>query len=313
MLTNDNNRDGLLSAGGILSIVAGIFQIISGGVLIVDFLVSYQHGFGLTKWFLLPFFPDAWRHYILWGSGAIPASMNYVPIRWAIIGGCLGVLGIVAVVGGVSAIRRKSFGLSLAGAIYALPSVILGILAVIFVSLSKREFGAERKEMAPTSNHRRWLLSAGGVISIVAGALEVIEGSSVLTIQIYGRFFVILGVLAIVGGISALRRKSFGLSLAGAICALPLYSFLQPLGMLAIIFVALGKGEFGAERKEMASTGSGRDGLLSAGGILSIVAGITQIISAVSMAVFFLISSNLNHILWARWFFSATPSRSLGG
>jgi hypothetical protein len=162
--------------------------------------------------------------------------------------------------------------------------------------------------MLTNDNNRSGLLNAGGVISIVAGVLEVIEGSSVLTIQIYGRFFVILGILAIVGGISALKRKSFGLSLAGAICALPLYSFLQPLGMLAVIFVALGKGEFGAERKEMASTGSGRDGLLSAGGILSIVAGITQLISGVSMAVFFLISSNFNHmllnpILWARWFF----------
>jgi hypothetical protein len=52
-------------------------------------------------------------------------------------------LGIVAIIGGVSAIRRKSFGLSLAGAICALPSNILGILAVIFVSVSKREFEAE--------------------------------------------------------------------------------------------------------------------------------------------------------------------------
>jgi hypothetical protein len=52
-------------------------------------------------------------------------------------------LGIVAIVGGVSAIRRKSFGLSLAGAVCALPSVILGILAIVFVALVKREFGAK--------------------------------------------------------------------------------------------------------------------------------------------------------------------------
>jgi hypothetical protein len=143
MASNGSHRSRLLTAGGILSIVGGIPQIISGGVLIVDFLVSYQHGFGLTKWFLLPFFPDTWRLYILWGSGLWPASLNIVPVRWLIIGGCLGVLGIVAVVGGVSAIRRKSFGLSLAGAICALPSVILGILAVIFVALGKREFGVK--------------------------------------------------------------------------------------------------------------------------------------------------------------------------
>ena len=59
---------------------------------------------------------------------------------------CTGVLGIVAIVGGMSAIRRKRFSLSLAGAICALPSVILGVLAIIFVSVSKKEFDAERKE-----------------------------------------------------------------------------------------------------------------------------------------------------------------------
>jgi hypothetical protein len=60
------------------------------------------------------------------------------------IGFVLAALGIFAIIGGVSAIRRKSFGVSLAGAICALPSVILGILAVIFVSLSKREFAAQK-------------------------------------------------------------------------------------------------------------------------------------------------------------------------
>jgi hypothetical protein len=58
-----------------------------------------------------------------------------------IIGAILAVLGIVAIVGGISAIRRGSFGLSLAGAICALlPINVLGILAVIFVSLAKEEF-----------------------------------------------------------------------------------------------------------------------------------------------------------------------------
>jgi len=48
-------------------------------------------------------------------------------IQLIIVGGPIFALGIVALIGGVSATRRKSFGLSLAGAICALPSVILGL------------------------------------------------------------------------------------------------------------------------------------------------------------------------------------------
>lgn len=52
-------------------------------------------------------------------------------------------LGIVAVLGGISALRRQAWGLALAGAICALfpPHIgVLGILAIIFVSLSHDEF-----------------------------------------------------------------------------------------------------------------------------------------------------------------------------
>jgi hypothetical protein len=146
MASNDGHSRWLLTAAGVLSIVAGISQIVCSGLLIVDFVVSYPHYWRLIYALFLPGLPDAWQYYILWGSGAIPGSMNYVPIRWAIVGVCIGALGILAIVGGISAVRRKKFGLSLAGAICALPSTILGILAVIFVALGRREFGAERKE-----------------------------------------------------------------------------------------------------------------------------------------------------------------------
>ena len=266
-MASNSSRGGLLTVGGILSIVAGISQLILGGVLVVDFLVSYQHCGRLIYALFLPGLPDAWRHYILWGSGAIPFYMGYVPIRWAIIGGCVGVLGIVAIVGGISAIRRKKFGLSLAGAICALPSVIFGILAVIFVALGERGFGAERKEMASNGDGRVGLLRDGGVLSIVAGIYLIVVGMSVAyrllaaigfvvwyyspfpPFLIYsnhwwwlytGGFVSILGIVAIVGGISAVRRRRFGLSLAGAICALPSVI----LGIPAVIFIAKGKREF---------------------------------------------------------------------
>jgi len=53
------------------------------------------------------------------------------------------VLGIVSLVGGIFAVQRRIWGVALAGAICALfppPVIILGILAIVFVALGKREF-----------------------------------------------------------------------------------------------------------------------------------------------------------------------------
>ena len=121
----EESRGGLLSAGGILSIIVGAFEVIIGGIIVAIISLGIP-----PRLLCLPFHPrfvDA-------------CGMRIFPICLIIMGGLVLVLGIVAIAGGVSAIRRKSFGLALAGAICALPSVILGILAVIFVSLGKREF-----------------------------------------------------------------------------------------------------------------------------------------------------------------------------
>ena len=55
------------------------------------------------------------------------------------IGIVLLVFGIIALVGGISAIKRRRWGLALAGSILSLPG-ILAILAIIFVSIGKKEF-----------------------------------------------------------------------------------------------------------------------------------------------------------------------------
>jgi hypothetical protein len=127
MASNGTDRGGLLTAGGILSIMAGILEI-NAGVLIffIRGIMPYQ------PW-LFPFVlciqtPDVEAPTYLWPM---------------FTGGLLLALGILAIAGGISAIRRKKFGLSLAGAICALPKGILGILAVIFVALGKREFRAK--------------------------------------------------------------------------------------------------------------------------------------------------------------------------
>ena len=101
---------------------------------------------------------------------------------------------------------------------------------------------------------KTWKPTAAGILCIIAGVIGVITGIVVAVVGgIIGAFFggawgafgvpsIILGIIAIVGGSYALRRKIWGLALAGSICAL-----LGPwaiLGILAIIFVSLGKGEF---------------------------------------------------------------------
>jgi len=141
MESNGNNRGALLSAGGVLSIIAGILQIISVVSLVVYiifpdwFMYILERGSPLR---FVPFIASSLLQYIYYGDlGGLESVL--VPV-------VAGVLAIIAIVGGISAVRRNRFGLSLAGAICVLPSGLMGILAVIFVVLGKREFGAKVKE-----------------------------------------------------------------------------------------------------------------------------------------------------------------------
>ena len=129
MASNGSSRSGLLTAGGVLSIISGVFEVI-GAVIIALLTLGVRMMF---RWEVIPPQPGDW-----WGH-LIPI----IPFWLVILAIPILALGIVAIVGGASALRRGSFGLSLAGAICALPIVILGILAVIFVSVSKREFEVE--------------------------------------------------------------------------------------------------------------------------------------------------------------------------
>ena len=128
MASNDNSRGKLLTAGGVLSIIAGAFEVISGAIML-GLTIAHRELFRLAPPHTHP--------------GIFLGPFGAVDLIWLIIVGVpIFAMGIVAIVGGVSAISRRSFGLSLAGAICALPSVPFGILAVIFVALGKREFGA---------------------------------------------------------------------------------------------------------------------------------------------------------------------------
>jgi len=72
---------------------------------------------------------------------------------------------------------------------------------------------------------------------VIGGLLGGLGG----IIGMIGAGIIGLGVVAIIGGVFALRRKLWRLALAGAICAIPCSAV---LGILATIFVSKGRGEF---------------------------------------------------------------------
>jgi len=77
---------------------------------------------------------------------------------------------------------------------------------------------------------RTWKPTAAGILCIIAGAIGVIPGIALAVFfafygmgwfgAIIGAPLIIWGIVAIVGGIYALRRRRWGLALAGSICTL---------------------------------------------------------------------------------------------
>ncbi|MBN1176101.1 MAG: hypothetical protein JXA51_00325 [Dehalococcoidales bacterium] len=63
----------------------------------------------------------------------------------------------------------------------------------------------------------------------------------IIVSAIMGGFFTLVGVLGIIGGAFAVRRKNWGLALAGSIAAALVFF---PCGIPAIIFTVMGKPEF---------------------------------------------------------------------
>jgi len=107
---------------------------------------------------------------------------------------------------------------------------------------------------------RTWKPTTAGILCIVGGAMAVIIGlvfaaAGVIGGAAPGAFVpllggalagasaipLLLGIVAIIGGAYALKRRIWGLALAGSTCALFSVFF---LGIPAIIFVILGKSEF---------------------------------------------------------------------
>ena len=105
---------------------------------------------------------------------------------------------------------------------------------------------------------KTWKPAVAGILSILVGAFicqfqtgKAIHAHS-LTWPVASGAAVTdaIGVLAILGGISALRRRVWGLALAGAICAVfPPHFYARliwtpVLGVVAVVLVVLSKSEF---------------------------------------------------------------------
>ena len=106
-----------------------------------------------------------------------------------------------------------------------------------------------------------WMPTASGVLSIVAGALGILISLFYATFIAFvmatpanagnlgwpASFPLILmawmflcSILAIIGGVFALRRKCLGLALAGAICALLSCNLASGiLGTIALVFITI--------------------------------------------------------------------------
>jgi hypothetical protein len=94
---------------------------------------------------------------------------------------------------------------------------------------------------------KTWKPAAAGILSIASGAFIVWYRSSELIRIGSSPAGIVLGLIAIAGGIFAIRRKVWGLALAGAICAIvPPHPWGEliwtpVLGILAVVLVALSK------------------------------------------------------------------------
>jgi hypothetical protein len=102
--------------------------------------------------------------------------------------------------------------------------------------------------------NRRWMTIIAGICSIIGGIFGIVTGAGAAYWMTWlrtltgfdwltgmGAALIVLGIIALIGGIMTLKRKAWGFALTGAICAL--FPAVWP-GVVAIIFVIMGRKAF---------------------------------------------------------------------
>jgi hypothetical protein len=87
----------------------------------------------------------------------------------------------------------------------------------------------------------RFILATEGFDTGVEPMGEEVLNLVGLIYAVMGAFYALLGVLGIVGGIYSLKRRLWGLALAGAIASTVVF---LPFGVVAVVFTSLGRKDF---------------------------------------------------------------------
>ena len=117
------------TVAGILNIIAGVLSLLGAIGVIIGIVVFVCVGSA-------PFLAYMWED-----LGDLGIGLNFLIIILVIAAIFSAVLGIFPLIGGIYALKRKKWGLALAGSIIAIfGSFIMGILATIFIAMSKDEF-----------------------------------------------------------------------------------------------------------------------------------------------------------------------------
>ncbi len=115
---------------GWMPVAAGILSILSGiiGIIATAFIITVSIAFGDE------IAADVMSSFGVWDIG-IPLT-----VIWLVAIPLL-VISLLAIIGGSFAINKKNWALALTGAIFSIiPMHIIGILAVVFIVISKKEF-----------------------------------------------------------------------------------------------------------------------------------------------------------------------------